>query len=137
MTGLRLVEGLDTTALSAATGFDLSNLADSDRLDLAMDSGFLVRDGADFLEANLRTLFAIGERWRDFRIFFVENGMALHRCVALTAQSVLAQSGAPQRMLAHFLRARASAPRFAQTRRMARGRSCKGRWPSTLAMSTA
>ena len=46
MTGLRLVEGLDTTALSAATGFDLSNLTDPDRLDLAMDGGFLVRDGA-------------------------------------------------------------------------------------------
>ena len=46
MTGLRLVEGLDTTALSAATGFDLSNLTDSDRLGLAMDGGFLVRDGA-------------------------------------------------------------------------------------------
>ena len=46
MTGLRLVEGLDTTALSAATGFDLSSLTDSDRLDLAMDGGFLMRDGA-------------------------------------------------------------------------------------------
>ena len=46
MTGLRLVEGLDTMALFATTGFDLSNLTDSDQLGLAIDGGFLVRDGA-------------------------------------------------------------------------------------------
>ena len=46
MTGLRLAEGLDTTALSVATGFAPSKLIDSDRLNHAIDGGLLVRDGA-------------------------------------------------------------------------------------------
>ncbi len=46
MTGLRLAEGLDTSALAAATGFALSKLIDSDRLGHAIDGGLLVRDGA-------------------------------------------------------------------------------------------
>ncbi len=50
MTGLRLTAGLDTTALSGATGFDLFDLIDADRLGEAVDGGLLVHDGA-----NLRT----------------------------------------------------------------------------------
>ena len=46
MTGLRLAEGLDTTALYAATGFAPSKLIDSDRLNHAIDGGLLARDGA-------------------------------------------------------------------------------------------
>ena len=46
MTGLRLTEGLDTTALSAATGFAPSKLIDLDQLNHAIDGGLLVHDGA-------------------------------------------------------------------------------------------
>ena len=46
MTGLRLAEGLNTTALSEATGFSHSDLIDADQLGQAIDGGLMVRDGA-------------------------------------------------------------------------------------------